>query len=245
MVAEQGAMAEITLDQLVQCVKHMADNIAKLTENQHNNAMKNFGNWESADKFKNIKLFSGTQGDWEEFAAKFQSQVGAGNHKVVRIMKDVEKMTEQDVDDEDWAQVADEEISEDMIKEMSPKLFSVLMNLTTGEANAAVRRCRGNGLLAWRRLSATLNPRTLASGVKMISNVLNPGKIANAAKADQAIDTWEDKMARLDIEYGEELSAKMKVAVLYSMLPKDLQEKALDKCGVQWGNTDEAAAADI
>ena len=148
--------SEITFDTLIQCMRHMADNVTKLTEYHQNNAVKNFGNWDSAEKFKNIKLFSGAQGDWEEFAAKFQSQVGAGNHRVVRIMKDVEKMTEQDVDDEDWAQVADEEISEDMIKEMSPKLFSVLMNLTTGEANAAVRRCRGNGLLAWRRLSAVL-----------------------------------------------------------------------------------------
>ena len=38
------------------------------------------------------------------------------------------------------------------------------------------------------------------------------------------IDAWEDKMAKLSAEYGEEVSAKMKVAVLHAMLPKDLQE---------------------
>ena len=32
-------------------------------------------------------------------------------------------------------------------------------------------------------------------------------------------------MAKLSAEYGEEVSAKMKVAVLYAMLPKDLQER--------------------
>ena len=41
-------------------------------------------------------------------------------------------------------------------------------------------------------------------------------------------------MAKLSAEYGEEVSAKMKVAVLYAMLPKDLQERVLDKCAVNW-----------
>ena len=31
------------------------------------------------------------------------------------------------------------------------------------------------------------------------------------------IDAWEDKMAKLSAEYGEVISAKMKVAVLYAM----------------------------
>ena len=77
-------------------------------------------------------------------------------------------------------------------------------------------------------MSAALNPRTLASGVKAISQVLNPGKITNAPKADSMIDIWEDKMAKLSAEYGEVISAKMKVAVLYAMLPKDLQERVVD-----------------
>ncbi len=36
------------------------------------------------------------------------------------------------------------------------------------------------------------------------------------------------------MEYGEILSYKMKVAVLYAMLPRDLQERVLDKCAVSW-----------
>ena len=65
----------------------------------------------------------------------------------------------------------------------------------------------------------------------MISSVLSPGRISNAAKADQAIDVWEERMAKLSAEYGETVSAKVKVAVLYATLPKDFQEKVLDKCG--------------
>eukprot|EP00974_Lingulodinium_polyedra_P069650 6741598-Lingulodinium_polyedra.AAC.1 len=37
----------------------------------------------------------------------------------------------------------------------------------------------------------------------------------------------------------------MKVAVLYSMLPKDLQEKVLDKCAVNWDGAKQGDAAII
>ena len=90
-----------------------------------------------------------------------------------------------------------------------------------------------------------MNPRTLASGVKAISQVLNPERITSAAKADIMIDAWEDKMVKLNLEYGEEISAKMKVAVLYAMLPKDLQERVLDKCAVSWDGANEKDATII
>ena len=126
---------------------------------------------------------------------------------------------------------------------MGAKLHNLLIGLTTGEANAIVRRCRdAHGLLAWKRLCSTLNPRTLASGVKAISQVMNPQKITSATKADTCIEAWEDKVVKLDVEYGETLSSKMKVAILYSMLPKDLQEKILDRCAVNWDSTDEDEA---
>ena len=104
MVAEHGAMAvaEITLNDLVQCVKHMADSIATMTENQQNdNSMRTFGSWEHTDKYKNVKIFGGAQGEWEEFSQKLLSQMAAGNYKVVRVMKDAEKMTEADLEAED------------------------------------------------------------------------------------------------------------------------------------------------
>ena len=38
---------------------------------------------------------------------------------------------------------------------------------------------------------------------------------------------------------------QMSVAVLYGMLPKDLQERILDKCSVDWGALSEAQSDDI
>ncbi len=101
------------------------------------------------------------------------------------------------------------------MKEIGYKLHNLLLNITTGEAHAVVRRCRGrHGLLAWKNQCATLRPRTLASGVKSISQALNPPKIVDAKKADSAIEAWEDKLVKRNAEYGENVSNKMEVAIL-------------------------------
>ena len=41
------------------------------------------------------------------------------------------------------------------------------------------------------------------------------------------MNEWEDKLVKLGTEYGQELTAKVKVAVLCGMMPKDLQDKVL------------------
>ena len=226
----------------------MAENLAKLAEMQSKNFETDGGgkrSWDHVDKFRNIKIFTGDSKEWDEFSAKLRSQIAAGDRKGLAVMEEGEKgMSERDVENEDWDQIVEPNVDEKAVESMSAKLHNVLLSITTGEANAVVRRCRGNGLWAWKRLSTTLNPRTLASGVKAISMVLNPGKIANGAKADVMIEVWEDRMAKLLSEYGEEISGKMKVAVLYAMLPKDLQERVLDKCTVNWdaGKSDQEAA---
>ena len=72
--------------------------------------------------------------------------------------------------------------------ETSAQMYNLLLNLTTGEANAVVRRSLGMGWLAWKRIMSSLNPRTLASGIKAISAVLTPAKVSQAVKADHCLD---------------------------------------------------------
>ena len=60
-----------------------------------------------------------------------------------------------------------------------------------------------------------------------------------ASKAD--VYTWEVELVKFQTEYVEVSPSKMKVAVLYSMMPKDFQEKILDSCAVDWDGTSEAA----
>ena len=228
--------------QQVQQQQHMVaqvmEALTKMMENQTSS-----DKWDSIEKYKNIKLFSGKQDDWEEFSRKTMGQIGAGRQSVVELMDEAAlEATESDLMNEDWNVLTNTALDNAVVGQISAKLHHLLSSLTTGEANAVVWRCQKNGLLAWRRLSTSLNPRTLASGVKAISVVLNPGKITNAMKADHAIDAWEDNMEKLVREYGETITAKMRVAVLYSMLPKDLQERVLDKCAVAWEGAKEEDA---
>ena len=229
---------------MVQMLQILADNSTQMKEYLRVNAeaQENRGknNWSAPEKFKQVKVFAGKQDEWEEFSHNLLCQIGAGDGDVVDLMEEAALETsEQTLSEEDYDLMSSANLDADQIKVVSKKLYSLLAGMTTGEANAVVRRSGRNGLLAWKRLSSSLNPRTLGSGIKAISAVLNPGRVTNAAKADHAIEAWEDNLAKLAKEYGEVISAKMKVAVLYAMLPKDLQERALDKCAVSWGNASE------
>ena len=174
----------------VQMMKFMSDQINKLVELSKTQAetqlkvlqaqadqFSNSGgqkNWDNVDKFKNLKLFSGETKDWEEFATKFRSQAGANDAKVMGILEMVEnEMKEGDLDDlkeaNDYSLINTEKFTAEVPQQTSQKLYNILLSITTGEANAVVRRCRGNGMWAWKKLCTTLNPRTLATGIKMIS----------------------------------------------------------------------------
>ena len=205
--------------------------------------------WNDVSYFKNVKMFAGDSKDWEEFTFKVKGQVAAESNVASDIIEHVEdKASENELGQDDYAEQIEieKEVEEAKVKEISNKLYNLLLNLTTGEANAMVRRCRGrNGLLAWKKICTSMNPRTLASGIKMISQAMNPPKINDPKKVDTAIDVWEDKLAKLSAEYGETLSNKVKVATLYGMLPKDLQERVLDRCAISWDSAKEDDAKNI
>ena len=123
------------------------------------------------------------------------------------------------------------------VLEVSAQLHHLLGDLTTGEANAMVRRSRGeNGLLAWRKLASNANPKTLASGLKCVNSVHNPPRIAEVRQMDICIEEWEARLGKLNLEYGEVLTSKVRLPLLYGMLPREVQEKVLDRCRIQWSS---------
>ena len=235
-------MAGASVDALFQALQVLTEQVKQLT------MVKSGGKpWDSTEKYKNIKMFAGDQREYEEFATKLRSQVAASNGKVAMLMKTVENDCSEELlanGKFDECRPTFDNNDAQFIMDSSNEMYNLLLNMTTGEANAMVRRCNGQGWLAWKKITSSLNPRTLASGIKAISAVLSPGKMT-AAKADVEIETWEDRMAKLSTEYGQEVSGKMKVAVLYSMLPKDLQEKVLDECAINWDATKESQANEL
>ena len=242
MVEQQGHLQQL-IGSMAQSSAAVMTELAK-----PKTAFKERERWSDGSNHKNVKTFGGDPKEWEEFSTKLKGQIAAEDQKVATILDYVEaKMAEDELENDDFADfVMVDGVEEKEVKETANKMYNLLLNLTTAEANAMVRRCQGrNGLLAWKKLCTSLNPRTLASGVKAISQVLTPVKITEAKKADIAIDVWEDKIAKLSIEYGETVSYKVRVAVLYGMLPKDLQERVLDKCAVSWDKVKESDAMTI
>ena len=49
-------------------------------------------NWDTLNNYKNFKLFSGDQKEWDEFSTKFRSQVAAGDGGVAALMESVESV---------------------------------------------------------------------------------------------------------------------------------------------------------
>ena len=231
---------------LFEALKVLTEQVKMMAERTHGGGGEK--RWDHLERYKNLKLFDGKLSDFEEWNVKFRSLVCAGNQKVGQLMRAVEmECTEDELAKDKFHQVQPEfdEQDEPFILETSAGMFNLLLNITTGEANAMVRRSLGMGWLAWKRLTSSLNPRTLASGIKAISLVLTPPKVSQSMKADQYLDEWEDKLVKLGNEYGQELTAKVRVAVLYGMMPKDLQEKILDACAVNWDQTTETQAAEL
>ena len=194
------------------------------------------------DKFRDLQLFDGSQKQFGEWAVKMRSMIRAGSVEVGQVMAAVETDCTEEVMQQPtggFRQLAPQYDSDDeaFILSTAAKLYNVLLTKTTGEANAVVRRSAGNGLLAWKRLVSTLNPRALASGIKAISAAISPARVTQATRADHALDEWEHKLAKLHTEYGQRLTSKMKVAVMYAMMPRDLQERITDACAVSWDQT--------
>eukprot|EP00974_Lingulodinium_polyedra_P123066 11185304-Lingulodinium_polyedra.AAC.1 len=66
-------------------MRFVAENITRLVEAQaaatQNTSAKQGGGWGTPNKCKHIQMFGGESKVWDEFAAKFRSQVAAGDGK--------------------------------------------------------------------------------------------------------------------------------------------------------------------
>ena len=103
------------------------------------------------DRFKNLKIFSGDAKDFEEWSVKLRSLVAAADINVNKLMKSVEAAcTEEQLVKGLYKELTPDftEGDSDFIVKTSAEMYHVLLNITTGEANAVVRRSLGSGWLA-------------------------------------------------------------------------------------------------
>ena len=128
-----------TAEQLTAAVAAMAAEIAKLTtavaEQPKAQGAGGGGEWDTVEKFKNLKHFSGESKDWEEFSTKLRSQVGPGCRKMAQSLYWVETQTSQaDLEKDDWTEmIPDNEITQETVNETGTYTQLTLPTIHTGE----------------------------------------------------------------------------------------------------------------
>ena len=60
--------------------------------------------------------------------------------------------------------------------------------------------------------------------MQYLTTVLSPSPVKDIRLLERAIEEWDSKRSRLKSEFNEEFSDNVCIAILTSMLPRDLQD---------------------
>ena len=175
--------------------------------------------------FRRIEKFSGEAAKWQEWLFGVCVAVGAVSSACVLAMEEVIR---QAGGVRDVAKM-EEVISERMKIKFGAELFGVLCSLTSGEANVVVRSVvqKGAGYCGFAALcvlSQRFNPKTPARILQFLTTILNPTPIKDVRLLERAVEEWEIKVGKLKVEFDEEFSDTIKVAIITGMIPRDLQD---------------------
>ena len=111
------------------------------------------------------------------------------------------------------------------------ELFRVVAGLTTGDASTVVRSAAmevksKSGLWVLKQLEKRCNPRTIGRRLKALMGVAAPMAAKSMGEVVRKVEEWELAVKKVEAEYGEIIPGSMLVAILISMLPKELQDVA-------------------
>ena len=114
----------------------------------------------------------------------------------------------------------------------SGDLFARLMEVTKDEAQRLVRnegqklgRC---GFWAMRKLKDRYNPRTQMKLMRSTVAAVKPKEAKTLKDVEAAVDEGENGLLRIEQEYQEKFSDPVKTAILISIVPEEIQDKAME-----------------
>ena len=161
-------------------------------------------------------VFSGNQTQWDDWSFAFKRCVRSQSPETFKEMVDWEAATE-DIDEET-------ELKESMEKR-SAELYDVLCQYCTGEALMIVRSVDDmQGIRAWQKLFKKYNPRTMARGLRVLVEAVNPPKAKGLHDVESAVAKWEEKSKILATQFDEKLSDRMKMGIFTSIMPIVIQD---------------------
>ena len=172
---------------------------------------------------KDVKMhtFGGEKESYEDWAFAFKRAIRMKNKKAYDMLNKIEESSVLMADEKDI------DTANDFpgIEERSAELYDVLCQHMTGEPMMILRSVPDmHGFAAWQRLHRKYNPRTMARGLRMLTEVIQPPRAKNLSDIEGNIIKWEEKAKALASQFKEELSNGMKLAIFTSMLPDEMQD---------------------
>ena len=167
-----------------------------------------------------IRDFDGSPSGWEKWVHAFKSAMRSANPGVLEFMNEAEKMTTEAKDDN-----LDSTMAAAEVKKMSGELYNILSQYCTGEALTIVRGVTTfEGFVSWQRLHKKFSPKTMARAIRLMTEVASPKAVREFQEVEEAITSWENKVKKLESEYGEKLSDTMKTAIVTGMMLASIQD---------------------
>ena len=162
-------------------------------------------------KYIKQDTFAGDMSKWDDWSFKLKRSINTMNKDMCRLMTSWEAK-ENEIDE-------DENMSREF-RQRSAELYDILCERCDGEALTIVRQVNDfEGVKAWQRLFQRYNPRTMARGLRMLSEVVNPPKAKSLVDVETLVSKWEDKVKRLEAQFKETVSDKMRMAIFTHMMP--------------------------
>ena len=69
-----------------------------------------------------------------------------------------------------------------------------------------------------------IQPVTPSWILQFLGAVINPMPVKDVRLLERAVEEWEIKVGKLRVEFNEEFSDNVKVAIITGMIPRDLQD---------------------
>ena len=175
--------------------------------------------------FRRIEKYSGDASKWQEWLFGVCVAVGAVSPECVLSMEGVIKGSGAISDITKLGETVDPTVQ----AKFGAELFGVLCSLTGGEANVVVRSViqRGAGYCGFAALcllSQRFNPKTPARVLQFLTAILNPPPVKDVRLLERAVEEWEIKVGKLKVEFNEDFSDTIKIAIITGMIPRDLQD---------------------
>jgi hypothetical protein len=203
-------------------------------------------------------------GEWADWSTRFKDAIMARGHPAARAAMDVmegvvpsgtgcfEAAVQVGAQDPtNWSAFI---LNKEKWRMWANDLYYILEDMSKGDATVIIRNSvvpaktgvgeandtlAYDGFRAWRALKTAMSPRTPARRLQAFMEVVQVSEVRDKRELLAAINTWQRKVAKLETEYKEHLSASLRTALLISMLPKDMQVTALQAVDLKEDTQDE------